>query len=438
MDVTEENYTNKTFFLLGYISEIVDHPSGIRKDCKLVVVNVNDSIQAHVEVNTIEMGESGVIDKIRSQLMNKLCLFINCMVTETYTDKKFYVEKRIKYSNGNQFVIDAEEYSEMFPDFHKVIKETLKLRDEQWTKSTYTDSRIITIEEIEGDFGSIYNRVISEHLTTENIRIRLKCFVQFDKIQSFEYGKEGNNKPSKRVDFFSHYCRHCFNRKLKLLESDPLVVKLVCEQTDESKGCGRIYELDPNDNRKSDTDRKFNFPLIVNNSIHVNVTSSQRYFPQMFLFDSVDDYIQRCYEINRLVFSECVDRRKDPLFSYIQRVILGKPYVGTFLINSYSRYIDNRSVLAHSVTLEKLQRNQYNQEERMYEYQSPTYGMTYRMMRSINDFPKELSDYFLPCPAWSEEEFEVYHLMFRRGDVHQEILGQLSDECIEMIPRDND
>jgi hypothetical protein len=60
--------------------------------------------------------------------------------------------------------------------------------------------------------------------------------------------------------------------------------------------------------------------------------------------------------------------------------------------------------------------------------------MTYRMMRSIDNFPKELSDYFLPCPAWSEEEFEVYHVMFRRKDLHREILGQLIDECFEMIP----
>lgn len=433
-ELTDQAYANKTFFLIGFISEIVEPTTPGKEGSKIVVVNINDSVQAHISVPKNKYGEDGLVALINgNSLIGKLCIFLNCVVPESYSDKKFYIEKRIRYSNITQFVIDAETYIDYFPGLAETISKTIPMVTESWARASLTDSRIITIENMDTTLGEIYEKVVNDHLTSENLKIRLRCYVVFEELKFFGYSNENMRGGTRRVELYSHYCVNCPNRKLTMVSHEDGRVNLKCDT-----GCNQEYSYDTSDVRNSGTIKKFSFPLVSVGNVHVNVTSNIRNFPYMFLFEDVDDYIDRCYKINRLPFGECVDMECDPMFAFITNVILRRKLVGTFIISSFNRVISGQPSLSYYCTLEKLQYRSETYDPEVNDMYSPTMGCTYRSLLSeIDSLPTWTTDTFIPCRPWSDLEYNAYHELFTLSELHESVLAQLSDAQKEEISRNS-
>jgi hypothetical protein len=84
-EVTDKKYSGKDFLVLGFIQDVVENSHGQINSC-ILVVNVNESIQVHMELHVPLSGKSGIIEKINGVMKSKLCLFLNCRVPSTQSD----------------------------------------------------------------------------------------------------------------------------------------------------------------------------------------------------------------------------------------------------------------------------------------------------------------------------------------------------------------
>jgi hypothetical protein len=111
-------------------------------------------------------------------------------------------------------VVDEEQYVQYFHTLTDMITKTLQLSTEPWVRGSLTDSRIVTLENLNATFDQLYNMAVHTHLTVENLKVRLRCRVTFRDLKTFDFSEDNWHSGNRRVELYSHYCQDCPNKKL--------------------------------------------------------------------------------------------------------------------------------------------------------------------------------------------------------------------------------
>jgi hypothetical protein len=423
-DLTNKIYVDKDFTVIGFLSEIYTSETRKQSNTSVLVVNVNESIQVHMEISTPSNGDSGILKDILENKINKLCIFINCFIVNNGSDSKFFVEKRIKYSIGTQYILLAEEYIDKFPGYSNIITTTLNQKGQPWTYHQFSQSRLHVLDRTDSTLDMMLASIKEENKkSTDDIKIKLRTRVVFSKLQIFSY-KEGEDS-AKRVELYKYYCTQCRNRMLKFHQDESNNNDYYqCTYISENRGCGMHYPVSKIDGSVNAI-RKFNFQLLTEGYIPVNISSDIQSFETTFLFGSVEDYINECYRRNRLPFGECEVIEKDPLNSFIDKFIINKEFIGTFSLNRYPKVIDNSQYYIWGVSLDSLVTIEQTDDGVI--QRSVTGGITYTDLTK-GMYSQEVFDFFLPCPPWSLDEYNSYKDKFPIDELNDNVRDNLTDE----------